>query len=115
MQASGPIDSAGTDDRDVLQALAPDQAVVPMGVAEVLVHVGGIRLGRVVPRLPAIRARARGPPTRDRGALTELERHFALEMNGETTIAPRRNTHYAAPRRAGRFDGPIDRGRINGL
>src|SRR5690349_18449770 len=42
-------DEASSNDGDVVQVFAPDEAVVKMGMAEILVTVGnGIRLGRVV-------------------------------------------------------------------
>ena len=41
-------DPAGSGDRDVLQALAPDQAVVPVAVTEVLVLIRCVRLREII-------------------------------------------------------------------
>ena len=41
-------DQAGTQDRYIVQPFAPNQSVVPMAVAEVLILVPGVRLGRVI-------------------------------------------------------------------
>ena len=61
-----PVDAAGPEDRHVLEPDAPDQAVLPVAVAEVLVEVVLVRLRQVVlARAPATaRPRAGRRPRR---------------------------------------------------
>ena len=80
-----PVDAPRPDDRHVLEADAPDQAVLPVAVAEVLVEVVLVRLRRVV--ASPLRRRLR---REQRGARAELERDVALQADRVARVGARR-------------------------
>ena len=85
------MDHAGAQDRHFLHILAPDQAVVPMAVAEILIELVDPRFGQVV----AARM-AGGIGGLDHRALAQQQRHPAFEAQGEAEIAAARQQDGAA-------------------
>src|SRR2546421_5100294 len=73
-QTAAP-DAARPDDRNILEVLAPNQAVVPMCVTEIVVSVPCIRFGRIVLRSCSCFVGD------DRGALIEINSDIALQVN----------------------------------
>src|SRR5581483_7048965 len=75
-------DQAGPEDRNVFEALAPDQAVVPVAVTEVLKFAARrVRLGRVIGH-----AFGRGGGE-NRRALINVERDVALQANRDGEVS----------------------------
>src|SRR5690348_443936 len=103
-------DEASSNDGDVVQVFAPDEAVVKMGMAEVLVTIGGrVGLGRVV--AAACSALHGFGGDNDRSGL-KVERDSAPEMNGIGKIGAGREANSAAAGDAGRLDGAVDSRRV---
>ena len=73
-----PVDPAGTEDRNILKVLAPDQTVMPMAVAEIFVRIPFVWLRRIVSRRTFVHRIIRGKNDR---ALIEVERDVALETD----------------------------------
>ena len=83
-------DEAAADDGDVVEVLAPDQAVMPVAVAEILKLVRCVGLGRVV-------GRRIGAGFED-GAALELQRDIAAQADGAGDVGPRaRNKRFRRP------------------
>ena len=97
-------DDTRPKNRDVLKPLAPDQAVVEVGMAEVLIFIPlllaglngviGFRIGRGL----------------DGCTLIEIERDVALEVNGTGKICPGGEINRSATGGAGGIDSFIDCG-----
>ena len=103
------VDLPGTGDRHVGQVLAPDQAVVPVAVPEVLERVAGARLGRVVP------APVRRCGGQDRGVVREVQFDVALQVDRVAGVGTGREVHGAtATVRGGRLDDLVDDVGIDG-
>src|SRR5205814_6734117 len=100
-------DEAGAEYRDVLDTIAPDEAVVPVAVAEVLILVPLVRLRQIV--LAVAVARVCGEYGR---ALVEVERDVALEPNREGAVRARGEAHGAAARVGGGVNRAVDGGRV---
>src|SRR5204863_57707 len=81
----------------------PDQTVVPVAVAEVLVGVAGPALGGVVAATPT------GVRREEHGALVEVEADVALEPDRMTGVGATRDDDGAPTGRRGGVDGVIDR------
>src|SRR5206468_12085451 len=96
-------------DRNVLEVLAPDQAVVPVRMAEVLVLVPFVGLGIDV-AMPFLRIGGD-----DRRALVEVEGDVALEMNRDWEVIAGREANRAGARGAGGVDGLGGGGRVQRL
>ena len=107
-------DQAGADDGNILKTLAPDQAVVPMIVAEVL---DSFPTGRWIRRNrrrtrwacgvgSKIGGRIRGE---DGCAGLEMQRDVALEVDGITKVSSGGEADGSASGRCGGFDGFVDR------
>ena len=123
-RASGPEaealapDKPRPGDREVADVLAPDQRVVPMVVAVVLVSVpGGLGLGGVVGSAHvagglAGKRRLRGD---DSGTLREVEVNVALETDGERDIVASGEDNCASASGRDRLDGLVDGGRVDRL
>ena len=88
-------DAAGAVDADVVQVFAPDQAVAPVIVAEVLILLPWLRRagGIVAAGRRAVRRHVGG---KDRCPGVEIERHLALQANRITEIRSGREVHRAA-------------------
>ena len=97
-----------------MDAFAPDEAVVPVIVAVVLVGFpGALRLGVVVAAGGgAVERRGRGE---DRGALFKIEGDVALEMDRVAGIGVRGKEHGAAAGGCGCFDRAVDRRAVDCL
>jgi hypothetical protein len=104
------IDAPRPDDGHVLEPDAPDQAVLPVGVAKVLREVVLVRLRRIV-AAPLRRRRGR----EQRSARAELERDAALQPDGVARVRARGQVHGAAPGTRRSLDGGVDRLRVEGL
>src|SRR5439155_7267396 len=76
------VDFSRPDDGDVFQVLAPDERVVPVAMAEVLVllFAGGVELGVVV----VVAVFFAGAD--DGGALHQMKRDVAFEMDGDREV-----------------------------
>ena len=110
-QAPTP-DQAGTENRDVVEILAPDQAVVPVAVTEVLIGVEGVRLGLVI----AIGGSGRQWVGRDQScALVQIEADVTAQMHRMGQIVAGRKMDAAAPGRRRGIDRTIDRDGIERL
>ena len=98
------MDQAGAGDRDILDVLAPDQAVAPMAVAEILIELFAIVFGQVV---------AGAGRRLDHGALGQHDRDAAAQADRIAAIAAGGDGDGAALRPGGGGrDGGVDRGRI---
>ena len=97
------VDAAGPRDGDVLEVLAPDQAVVPVAVAEVLIRVARSRLGGVV---AASTARVGGEQHR---ALVEVEADVAPEADRVAGVGAAGDDDGAAAGGGGGSDRAVDR------
>ena len=84
---------------------------MPVAVAEILVPVPTIRLGRVVVTA-AFRWRVGGE---NRRAMLEIQCDVALKMNRKTPVRAGRKLHRAATSRVRGINGFVDRGGINRL
>jgi hypothetical protein len=97
-----------------MKAFAPDQTVVPVIVAVVLIGVPrGLWLGLIVSlagaRGKAVQRSIRG---NDGGALIQLDRDVALQSNRVAEIASRGKVNSAATSCRGGFNGFVDCRRI---
>src|SRR5580692_9540717 len=77
-QALAP-DAAAPADSGILDAIAPDQAVVKMTVAEILVLVPGVRFGGIVSARASF-GRVGGDQGR---AVVQIQPHVAFQSDGE--------------------------------
>ena len=93
-------DQAGADDRDILQSLAPDQAVVEMAVSEILKLVPLVGFGRIVS------GRVGGCFQPWTGL--ELQGEIAAQANRAGDIGSRREIHGPAARSRGGIDRLVD-------
>src|SRR5262245_26194161 len=110
-QSASP-DESGPEDGDVVDVLAPDQAVVPVVMAKILKSFPRlIGFGRIVAGSGSV---ARGIGCQDRGALIKVERHGAGEAKRVARVGAGRDI-YRTALGACRRDGPVDRRRIYGL
>ena len=104
-QAFAP-DQSRAEDGDVVQILAPDQAVVQVAVAVVLILVPLVGLGRIV-AVPAP-----DPATVDRrptaGAFAQVQRDIALEADRMAQVASGGKYHTASAGICCRVDGLVD-------
>ena len=111
-------DQAGSGDAEVVDVLAPEQGVVPVVVAVILVSVPcGLGLGGVVDSavIAGLFAGERGVGGDDCAALQQKQMNVALEMNGETEVASGGEDGDSATGRGGRFDRVIDGFGVEGL
>ena len=105
LQVARAVNGARAGERDVGEVLSPDQRVVEVAVAEVLVLREGVRLGRV---------EAAGGGA-DGGAGIELDVDVALEVDRDRLVgAGRELDDPAAGRRARGGDGLVDRRGVDG-
>src|SRR5207302_5888380 len=91
------------EDGHIRQILAPDQAVMPVTVPEVLILIPLVWLRRIVSNV--LRRLGRD----NRGALVEIKSDFALETNRNGKVIARRKVHRAPAGRSRRVDRPVDR------
>src|SRR6185503_3723390 len=96
--------------RDVFQVLTPDQAVVPVAVAEVLILIPLVWLGRIIFAVAITRIGGK-----DRRALIEIECDVAFQTNREGAIRARGKEDGAAARSRCRIDGFVDGGAVERL
>jgi len=83
-----PCNQSRPDDCDVVDLVAPDQAVVPVVVPEILVFLPGpIRLCRII---------AAGGCRLDSRAGFQVERHEAFQADGVARVSAGRDAHCAA-------------------
>src|SRR3984957_776916 len=112
MTESAAPDEAGTDDRDILEALAPEQTVSPMVVTVVLISVpSSVGLRQVV----TARSRRNRISRDDDRVLIQRDRDVALEVNGIAQIIPGGKVDRTSSGCVGGFDRAIDRWRVDGL
>ena len=90
------MDQTRPDDRHVFEVFAPEKAVVPVAVAEILVRVRRVGFGGIV--LARVHQRVR---RQDRRARLELDRDAALQVDGKTAVRPGGHPH-GSTARAGR-------------
>ena len=107
-QRSAP-DAPVAQNGDVAKPFAPDQAVVEVAVAEILVLVPFVRLGHVEPAAGALRGRV---GRNDGRPCIQVQRDVALQMDGIAQVIAGREHHRSAARRAGCFNGLVDRRRV---
>ena len=100
------------DDGDVFDAFAPDQAVVEMAVAEILVLVPLVGLGQIV---SAARRPSGGSAAMMVAPGVEVQRDVALQMDGIAQIIAGREMHRPAARRRRGVDGLVDGGGVERL
>src|SRR4029077_16509583 len=93
------------DDADILDALTPDEAVVPVTVSEVLILIPGVRLRRIVAAFCAFCRRLSG---HDRRARTQIEFNVALQMDRVAEIGSRGEAYRSATSSGGRFDSLVN-------
>ena len=102
-------DQAGAEDGEVVDVFAPDQAVVPVIVAEVLVGFpGALRLGKVISS--GGQAIVWGGRGEDGGALLKKERDVALEMDRVAQVDASGEDDGSAACIGGGIDGRINSG-----
>ena len=112
------IDQPGAGDAEVVDVFAPEQGVVPVIVAVVLVGVPwGVGLGcvvgsAVIAGLFAGEWRVGGD---DGAALQQEQMNEALEMNGEAEVVSGGKDDDSATSGGGRFDGVVDGVGVEGL
>ena len=106
-EATSP-DAPGPQHGDIMDVLAPDQAVMPVVVAEILkVLPRGIGFSRIV---AGCRSLARGVGGQDRGTVVEIERHGALQAK-LARVGAGWDVHRTTFGACG-LDRPVDRRRI---
>ncbi len=106
-------DQPGAEDGNVVNPFAPDEAVVPVVVAIVLIGLPGlIGLGRVVAVGRPLERRARA---KDRRPLVEVKRNVALQPYRVARIRARRKANRTAAGRRSRLNRPVDSRRIDSL
>src|ERR1700746_1177066 len=98
-------DAAGAGDGKIGDILAPDQAVVPVAVAEVLKLVPGVGLRRIVTAACAGSGRI---SCNDGRARTEIQLDIALQTNRVAEIRSNRNGNRAATRSGCGINGLVD-------
>ena len=96
--------AAGQGVRAVDQAHAPDQGILPVAVAEVLVHIPLVGLRNVVALF------GRGLGRLDDGALVQAEGDVVLEPDGIAAIDTGGEIDDAAALGGSRLDGGVDGG-----
>jgi hypothetical protein len=96
-------DEPGTADAEVRDTFADDEAVVPVRVSVVLELVPFVRLGHVV------LAGSAGLSGHDLRTLVEMEKYFALQVNGEAGIRPGREENRSTARRGRSLDCTVHR------
>jgi len=109
VQPSAAVDHTRTQNGNILQVLAPDQAVMPVAVAEILVAIlvaPGIWFGGIVSGVPC---RLCG---HDYGSLTQVKCDIAFEMYGIAQVLACREVDGSASAGSRRIDRPVDRGSI---
>ena len=93
---------------DVANPFAPDEAVVVVAVAEILVHVPLVGLGHVEPA-----AALCGRVGRNDGRPgIQVQRDIVLEADGIAQVIAGREHDCSAARGAGRFNGLVDGWRV---
>ena len=98
-------DASAADDGDVFEVLTPDEAVVEVAVAEVLIGVELVGLGEVVAAGLALRGSVGGDEC---GAGVELEVDVALEVDGIGEEIAGGKTNGSAAGGGGGVDGFVD-------
>src|SRR5258706_11819351 len=98
---------ARTEDRDVFKVLAPDQTIVPVRMAEILVFVRRIGLCRIVSAIAFVRT-----GREQARSLVEIKGNIALEPDRKAAINARRKKYGSASARRGSIDRFIDGRRI---
>src|SRR5262249_31599078 len=98
-------DQAGTNDRNVNESFAPDQAVVKMAVSEILIFVPWVRFRRIVRSV--IGRRIGG---NDSCSLIEIERDVAFQTDRKTQIRSGRKTDGSATGSCTLIHGLVNRG-----
>jgi len=107
-------DATLAEDGNIVNAFAPQQTIVPMIVAVVLVGLPwALRFGVVVTSGGG--ALQVSGCSEDRGALVEIEAHLALQMNRVARVSSSRKINGAATCGRGGVNGTIDCGSIDGL
>ncbi len=99
-------DEPRTENRDVADSFAPEQAVMPVAVAVVLICAPVIRFRRVVTAAFAGRG---GVGRHNGGTLIEIEVDVAGEMNRAAQVSAGGEQHSSASRRGGSADGLVNR------
>ena len=104
-------DAARAGDGDVLEALAPQQAVAKMAVPVILILAPLVGLGQVVGARSA-GALGRGIGRDDGGAHVEIEGHIAHQVNGIAEVAAGGEENGSAAGRGRGLDGLVDGGGV---
>ncbi len=100
-------DQPASEDGDVVQSLAPDETVVPVIVAIVLVRLPGtLGLSRIVAAVGQPFGWNRG--CENRGTGIEMQRHATLQANGVTGVSPRRKVDDTAAAGGHPVDSPVE-------
>ena len=109
---SSPPNKARAENGNILQTLAPQQTVVPMIVAIILIRIPSrVGLGEII----AAGAGFRRIGGDDHSILIEVESDVALEVNGVTQIGARGETHGTSAGKSRSLDRAIDRGSVDSL
>ena len=96
-----------------MDVLPPDQAIMPMVMAKVLIGLPGlVGLRRIVPGPGPVVRRIR---REDRGTLVEIRGNHGPQSNRVACINTGREVHGGAALSACGFYRPVDRGRVDGL
>ena len=101
-QHSGAVDQTASLYRDVLEFHAPDQGVLPVAVAEILICVPLVRLGKVIALLRG------GGCGLDHGPVGQSQGDVVLEAYGIAAVDPVGKIHDSSSVGEGRVDGLVD-------
>ncbi len=105
-------DSTRSRDAAIVQVLAPDQTVVPVGVTVILVRMPGrIGLGRVIAASGSI---GRLGCRQNRRPLIQKQRDIAFQVDGIARIRSRREVNHPATCSRRRINRLIHRRRVDG-
>src|SRR5581483_6902884 len=113
-QAPAP-DQSRAEDRYIFEILSPNQAVVPMIVAVILIALPPvIRLSRIISAGTDTSARRGRIGRYDFGAGIEQQADVALEMDGIRKVARSGKMHGTTARRRSRIDRLVYGGSVDG-
>jgi len=101
-------DQSVAQDGKIVDVFAPDEAVVPVAVAEVLISIPGIGLGGIV----AAGAGSWGIGGEDGRARTEKKIHVAAQVDGETEIRTARKDDRASAGSRRGVNRPVNGGSV---
>ena len=101
------VDQALAFELEVLQADAPDQGILPVAVAEILVHVPLVGLCDVIALL------GRGLGRLDDGALVQAKGDVVLEADGIAAVDAGGEIDHPAALGGSGVDGGVDGGRVD--